>query len=123
LATQLVKLRYVTDDEIAELHALFAEHDIEVYETTAGSFGISMPAIWLKNDSQLVYAKQVLKEYEQERYTRVKAEYEELKATGQQRTVWDMIRENPLRYILYVGCIIGLLYISLVPFLSLWPVE
>ena len=123
MATQLVKLRYVPDDEIAELHALFAEHEIEVYETTAGSFGISMPAIWLKDDKQLEFAKKVLEQYEQERYARAKAEYDALKASGQQRTVWDMIQENPLRYLLYVGCIIGLAYISLVPFLSLWPAE
>lgn len=119
MAIQLVKLRHVPEDELEEIHALMAEHDIEVYETSAGNWGISMPALWLRHDEQLVEAKALLKAYEQERFARVRGEYEALKEQGKARTFLDIARENPVRYIAYIVIIGGLLYISVVPFLGL----
>ena len=119
MATQLVKLRHMPADELEEIHALMEAHDIEVYETTAGNWGISMPALWLSNDEQLSQAKALLEQYGEERFQRVHDEYETLKAEGKARTFLDIARENPFRYIAYLVMIAALVYISLVPFLSL----
>ena len=119
MATQLVKLRHVPDDELEEIHALMEAHDIEVYETSAGNWGISMPALWLRHDEQLPRARALLKEYGEERFNRMRGEYEAMKEAGKARTFLDIARENPVRYIAYVEMIGVLLYISFVPFLSL----
>lgn len=119
MAIQLVKLRNVPADELEELHALMAENEIEVYETSAGNWGISMPALWLRHDEQYDRAKALLEQYEEERFLRVRSEYEELKQEGKARTFLDIARENPFRYIAYLVMIVVLVYISLVPFLSL----
>lgn len=119
MAVQLLKLRYVPADELDELHALFEAHDIEVYETSAGNWGISMPALWLRDDRELPRAKALLEEYGQERFARMRGEYEALKQAGKARTFLDMARENPIRYIAYVAMIAGLVYISVVPFISM----
>ena len=119
MATQLLKLRNVPPDELEEIYALLEENEIEVYETSAGNWGISMPALWLRHDEQLTTAKALLKQYETERFERVRGEYEELKRAGKARTFIDIARENPFKYIAYLAMIAGLLYISLVPFLSL----
>lgn len=119
MATQLVKLRHVPQDELEEIHALMEAHDIEVYETSAGSWGISMPALWLRHDEQLDHARSLLKEYEVERFNRMRGEYEALKQAGKARSFLDIARENPLRYIAYLVMIAALVYISLVPFLAL----
>ena len=119
MAIQLVKLRYMPADELEEIHALMASHDIDVYETPAGNWGISMPALWLRDDSKLEQAESLLKQYQEERFTRMRGEYEALKQAGKSRSFLDIARENPLRYIAYVLAIGILVYISLVPFLAL----
>lgn len=48
----LFKLRGVPDDEADEIRALLAEKQIEYYETSAGNWGISLPALWLQDDSR-----------------------------------------------------------------------
>ena len=119
MAIQLVRLRNVPSDELEELYALMEENDIEVYETPAGNWGISMPALWLRHDDDHARAKALLEAYEQERFRRMREEYESLRQQGKSRTFMDIARENPVRYILYIIMIGALVYISLVPFLSL----
>jgi len=119
MATQLVKLRQVPADELEEIYALMEAHEIEVYETGAGSWGISMPALWLSNDDQLEQAKDLLKQHEEERFQRMRSEYEALKEEGKARTFLDIARENPVRYVAYIVMIAGLVYISIVPFWAL----
>ena len=119
MAVQLMKLRYVPPDELAEIHALLAAHDIEVYETSAGTFGISLPALWLRDESRLDETRMLLDAYAAERQTKARAEYESLRNDGRQRSFLDIARENPLRFVL---CLIGagaLIYVSTVPFLNL----
>jgi len=119
VATQLVRLRHVPADELEEIHALMEDNEIDVYETSAGSWGISMPALWLRHDEQYEQAKALLNEYQAARYRRARHEYESLKQAGKARTFLDLARENPLRYIAYLVMIGILVYISLVPFLAL----
>jgi len=119
MATQLVKLRQVPADELDEIYALMQAHEIEVYETGAGNWGISMPALWLSNDDQLEQAKALLKQHEEERFQRMRDEYEALKEEGKARTFLDIARENPVRYVAYIVMIAGLVYISVVPFWAL----
>jgi hypothetical protein len=119
MAIQLVKLRHMPADELEEIHALMIEHDIEVYETGAGSWGISMPALWLRHDAQYEQAQALLDSYAEERFQRMRGEYQALKAAGKARTFLDIARENPIRYFVYVAMIGALIYISLIPFISL----
>ena len=119
MAVQLVKLRNVPEDELEEIHALMAAHEIDVYETSAGNWGISMPALWLRNEDQLDQARLLLDAYAQERLDKARSEYQALKEAGKARTFLDIARENPVRYIAYLLMIGALVYISLVPFLAL----
>lgn len=119
MAIQLIKLRGVPEDEQAELHALLEEHGIDYYETHAGTWGISMPALWLRDESQYARVKDLLDEYQRQRFTRVRTEYEDLRRSGRQRTYRDIIRENPARFVFYTILVIGLVWLSIVPFLNL----
>jgi len=46
----LFRLNGVSEDEIEDVRELLTEHDIDFYETPPGNWGISMPAIWVKED-------------------------------------------------------------------------
>jgi len=119
MATQLMKLRYVPEDELREIHELMEQHEIEVYETSAGNWGISLPALWLKDDEQYPRARALLDDYARERASKARAEFEALKRSGRERTFIDILREKPLRTILYISVVLVLIYISIAPFVSL----
>ncbi len=119
MAKQLFILRGVPDDEAEGLCAVLTEQQVDYYETPAGSWGISMPAIWVKDEAQFDLAKQLLDEYQRQYQTRVQAEYQALKQQGQQRSMVGLFKERPLRYVSYLLFIVVLIYISVSPFIKL----
>lgn len=119
MAVQIFKLRGVPDDEAEDIRQLLATHHIDYYESPAGRWGMSMPALWIKNDYQRERALSLIAEYQQQRALRARQHYEQLKSQGLQLKVWDMAKSNPLRFILSFLAIAGILYISIVPFLKM----
>ncbi len=63
----LFSLRGVPDDEADEVRELLTEQAIDFYETPAGNWGVSMPALWLKDESELEKAHSLLNTYQQQR--------------------------------------------------------
>jgi len=119
MAKQLFILRGVPDDEVEEIRALLSEQQIGFYETPAGSWGMSMPAFWVKDESQFDLARQLLDEYQAQRQILAREEYLALKQQGKQRSVIDLFKEQPLRYLLYLIFTAVVLYLSISPFLKL----
>ncbi|ABI60103.1 DUF6164 family protein [Nitrosomonas eutropha] len=107
----LFKLRNVPDDEAEEVRVLLSEHQIDFYETTAGNWGISMPALWVREESQYEQARELLDTYQVERSARVREEYDRLKREGKHKTIIDSFRENPFAFIAYLFVVYALLYI------------
>ena len=117
MGTKLMGLRNVPADELDDIHALLGANDIRYYETSAGMFGISMPALWLTDDSQLALARQLLDDYAARRSQQAQERWQQELRTGTQRTMLDMLREHPLRFITYLVLIGALVLVSTVPFL------
>lgn len=116
MAVKLVSLRNMMEDEVEDIHTLLDENNFDYYETPVGLMGLSSPTIWLRNKEDLDAAKEKLEIYNQERQQRVRAEYEQLKKEGKQRTIMDEIRENPFRFVTYMAFAAFLIYITLMPF-------
>ena len=107
----LFRLRNVPDDEAEEVRALLDSHHIDYYETSAGNWGISMPALWIKDENQYDEAKRLLDDYQEARSFRVREEYARLKREGKNKTVMDSLKENPVLFIAYVLIVFALLYL------------
>lgn len=118
MATLLFRLRHVPDDEADEVRALLEENDIDFYETTPGNWGISMPALWLRDESQHARALALLGHYQQERARRMREEYEELRQRGEAVTLLDSLRRQPARFLFYCGLSAAILYLSVSSFFS-----
>lgn len=118
MAIQLLILRNVPDDEADEIRELLKSRAIDFYETPAGNWGISMPAIWLNNEYQLEEARALIENYQQERFARAREQYDHLKKQGKQRTIIDELRENPVRLIVYLAIAGVILYFSTHPFIN-----
>lgn len=118
MPARLFNLRNVPEDEAEDIRALLNDNAIDFYETPAGNWGISMPAMWVKDEFRLEKAKALIKNYQEERAVRVRNDYEEQRARGNHKTLLDSFRENPLRFIAYLLVVCGLLYLTLNPFIS-----
>ncbi len=114
----LFRLRNVPDDEAEEVRQLLDDHNIDWFETTPGNWGISMPALWLKDEGQFEQARLLLDDYQERRGQRVREEYQRAKESGQAPTLWQAFLDNPMRvggYLFMAGLV---LYFSLRFFLG-----
>ncbi len=115
----LFKLKNVPDDEADEVRELLAKNNIDYYETSAGKWGISMPAIWLNDETQFENARHLIEAYQSERVHRVKEEYKRLEREGKIETIVDRIKQKPMQSILYLALILFVAYVSIKPFLDI----
>jgi hypothetical protein len=120
MPVKLFSLRNVPDDEAEEIRELLSNNGIAYYETPAGNWGISMPAIWLRNKDQLQKAKYLIQEYQSNRAIRAREQYEQLGRKGNLETIFDKIKEDPIRFLIYLAIVFIVLYISTKPFIDMW---
>ena len=119
MSVLLFSLRNVPDDEADEVRRLLAENQIDVYETPAGGWGISAPAIWLEDENKLERAKKLIERYQNERFIRQREAYETRKREGTSRTLVDEVKQHPVRFFVYLAIAVVVLYFSTKPFLTL----
>ncbi len=118
MPAQLFMLNGVPDDEADEVRALLSAHGIDYYETKGGRWGISVAAIWLRDEAQMEAARGLLNEYQTERSARLRGEYEQRKREGRAETMLDRIRREPLLFMVYLGVVLVILYLSIKPFID-----
>ena len=114
----IFRMRYVPQDEAQEVRDLLKENDIDFFETFAGNWSISVPALWVKHDEQFSRARRIIEDYQIERTKKVKQEFSEHKNTDKNITVRNIFSESPSKFIGSVFAIFIVLYISLRFFLS-----
>lgn len=109
----LFSLRGVPEDEAYEVRELLSEHQINFYETSAGNWGVSMPALWLRDKVDLEKARRLLDEYQQQRQITQRQLYLELKRTGQAKTLLTLFKEKPLLFTTYLVAMVLVVYVSI----------
>ena len=109
MSVLLFSLRGVPDDEADEVRELLTEQAIDFYETPAGTWGVSMPALWLKDEAELVTAQALLNTYQQQRFITQRALYLQSKP----KTMWQAFIAKPLL------CSVYFLAMSLVVYTSI----
>ena len=119
MAVRVFNLRNVPDDELEEVRQLLTDNNVDFYETPAGNWGLSVPAIWIHNDSEKAHVRALIDEYQKERAVRMREAYLRLKAEGRQPRFLDLVAKKPLQIVLYLFLIIFFMYISIGPFLKL----
>lgn len=118
MATLLFRLKGVPDEEADELRHLLQAEAIDFYETPEGRWGVSMPAIWLRDDEQVERAKQLVETYQHERLARVRREYDAQRESGEIETLFERIKTRPLQVIAAVAAILVILYFVTQPFVN-----
>ena len=108
----LFSLRGVPDDEADEVRELLTEQNIDFYETPAGNWGVSMPALWLRNEVELPQAQALLNTYQQQRFITQRALYLQEKQAGEHKTLWKAMIDKPSLYCVYFLAMGLVLYAS-----------
>ena len=114
MAKLLLNLRNVPEDEADDVRALLDEHGIAYYETSAGTWSLSLAGIWVREDAAFPEAKRLMGEYHAQRAARVRAEREAALRDGTAATFGSVLREQPLRVLLAViGILLALALVAL----------
>ena len=113
MAILLFSLRHVPDDEAADIRELLEENQIDFYETNAGNWGISMPAIWLRDEQQHEQARHLINEYQELRRITIQEEYARMKKSGVAPTFLKNLWHYPAQTILFIAAIGVVLYLSI----------
>ena len=108
----LFRLNGVSDDEANDVRAILDQHELPYYETSAGRWGLSVAAIWLKDDDRLQEAKEYLALYQQQRAEQFH------NAPPSYPSIWQRIRQAPLYFLLLIIAILAVLYLSTIPFIA-----
>ncbi|MDQ6955441.1 MAG: DUF6164 family protein [Mariprofundaceae bacterium] len=115
MSTLLFKLRNVPDDEAEEIRKLLRQNNIDYYETTAGTWGISLAALWLHHNRHLEKAKELIAHYQVTRAEHAQQTYAKQCAEGTQRTIFTLIQDAPIKWIAYLFGILFVLYLATIP--------
>lgn len=111
----LLNLRNVPDDEAEDVRAMLDANRIAFYETKPSLWGISAGGIFVTEDPQIVEAKRLMADYQDQRRIRARAEYAAAVRDGTAETFWSMLRAEPGRVLLTLLAIAFLLGLVALP--------
>ncbi|MBD3670454.1 MAG: hypothetical protein HUJ29_06740 [Gammaproteobacteria bacterium] len=118
MTTLLIRLNNAPEDEVDDIRQLLDENHIDYYETDAGRWGFSVAGIWLRDDSQLQKATELVDTYQREREQRAQARYQEARRSGTNETFIHRILHSPIAVLVYLSLIVLILYLSILPFIQ-----
>jgi len=105
------RLNGVPADEADDVRELLAANNIDFYETSAGNWGVSLPAIWLYHQADLARAQWLFDSYQQERALAQRKLYRQLKQQGQ-LGFWRHNARQPMRFLAYCAALALIVYVS-----------
>lgn len=120
MAKLLFKLNGVSQEEADQIRAVLEEHDIDVYETNAGRWGISLAAIWLRQETQFEQARTLIQESQLERQKALREEFEQKITSGEIPPWHERLAQRPVDFFAVALAISFILGLMLYPFLSIF---
>ena len=112
----LFRMRDVPIEEADEVRALLDSQSIDYFETFAGNWGISMPALWVKDPAQFTQARTLIDEYQYQLLSNKDLDTEQ---EAKVKTLTDSFKDRPFKFIAYWLLIAIVLFISIYYFFSL----
>ncbi len=120
MASILFRLRNVPEGEANAVRKMLDEHHVDYYETDAGNWGISMPAIWINDDSRLPEYKSLIDNWQQDYALTARENYLKRKAEGLEPNLFAQIKSRPVASLLAIAFSIFIIYVMLGPLWNLF---
>lgn len=109
MARLLFRLAHVPAAEADHVRSALHQAEVDFYETTAGRWGMSLAALWVRSDDDYLRGRAIIEECQQHLH---ELPQEPVASFGQR------LRERPLELLLTLLALLGILAISLMPFLG-----
>lgn len=116
MAALLFRLAQVPEDEQDDIRQLLDEGGFDVYETSAGFFGLGVAAIWLRDRDELPRAQALIDEYQQQRAGKMRADYQARVASGEEASFWEYSIHHPFRLLGVIAVVVLVLAVMMLPF-------
>ena len=118
MAVKIFSLKGVPEDEAEDIRELLENNAVDFYETPGGNWGISMPALWIKDENEKERVKTLIDVYEKAREERGREAFVKEQEEGRTRSMLDVFLAQPLQLILYFLAVLAIGYLSLKPFVG-----
>lgn len=117
----LFRLNQVPEDEARDIRDLLEREGIAFYETSAGKWGFSVAAIWLRDEDVWRYeqARHLIDDYQRKRAASAREAYRKQRDAGAREGLPDRIMRHPLQSLSVLVLLLFVLYVSIAPFLGL----
>jgi len=115
MAELLFRLRNVPENEAVAVRQMLDKHQVDYYETDAGNWGISMPAIWINDGSRLAEYKALINDWQQTYAASARSEYLQRKADGLEPSLFERIKSRPALSLMAIAFSIFIIYVMLGP--------
>ena len=112
------KLNSVPEDEADEVRDLLENANIPFYETNSGRWGLGFAAIWVKEKEFASAAKELVDNYQKERYQRIRAEHQEQEEAGEKISRLEYFMQSPIKFTILISFALALAYFTVIPFFS-----
>jgi len=99
MAKIVFRLASVSDEEAQGVRDALENVGVPFYETPAGKFGWSMPAIWIKNNEDYVIAREVIDKFQEIYVEKVKQESPPLSKPNGVKIVLALILSTMVLYV------------------------
>lgn len=116
MAALLFRLNQVPDDEAEDVRQILDQAGIEVYESSAGFFGLGVAAIWLRHNEDLPRARDLINDYQKARAEKTRADYEARVNAGEEVGFWQQSLRHPFRLIGSAALVVLILAVIMLPF-------
>lgn len=114
MAKLLFRLNGVPDDEADDVRHLLDHTHIDCYETTAGRWGVSLAAIWVRDEGEYDKARQLIDDYQETRRQQAQSVSEQ----EHPQTFIERAAERPVDLALVALGVLTILGLTLWPFLT-----
>jgi hypothetical protein len=115
MAALLFRLRNVPDEEADAVRQMLKDNQVDFYETDAGNWGISMPAIWINDDSRLSEYQSLVKNWQDDYAAKARQDYLERKSQGLEPSLLDRLKSRPAPSLLAIAFSLFIIYVMLGP--------
>lgn len=119
MSVLVFRLNDVSEDEAADVRRLLDEHGLAYHETSGGFLGLGVAGLWLLNSDEKAAARAIIDQYQRERSARLTSEFAARRQAGLTETTLQRAARYPLRTLFYLAGVAAVLYLVLVPFLTL----
>jgi len=116
MATLLFRLNQVPEDEAEDIRQLLDDAGFDVYETSAGFFGLGVAAIWLRDRNDASRALALIDNYQQQRAETMQSDYQDRIANGEEVGFWQQSLQHPFRSLAVLAIIALVLAAIMLPF-------